>query len=237
MRFLRGRELPRHLTAAAFGAVLTLCVDNAALGQGADELTYVVAYIEVAPNAAAEARGLLLSYGTEARGTAGLLHVDALQRVGYANQFALLEIWRTAKAQEAYAAAGAASKFLAILEPLRIAGYDARVHAPLSVGSYTPASPEELVTVTHIDVIPTVRDAGVAKVREFTEHSRGTTGNRRFDALIQSSRPNHMTLIEGWSTPAARDAHVSAGFVRAFREALMPMSGSLYDERLYEVLR
>lgn len=42
-----------------------------------------------------------------------------------------------------------------------------------------------------------------------------------------------MTLVEAWEDRQAFDRHVGAPHVRRFREALGPMSGSLYDERLY----
>ena len=42
-----------------------------------------------------------------------------------------------------------------------------------------------------------------------------------------------MTLVEAWADRKAFDDHIVAPHVKKFREALGPMSGSLYDERLY----
>jgi quinol monooxygenase YgiN len=74
-------------------------------------------------------------------------------------------------------------------------------------------------------------------VKAFGEQSRGTSGNLRFDVLTQASRTNHMTVLESWSDQAAKDAHIAEPLVKSFRETLMPMSGSLYDERVYSALR
>ena len=81
------------------------------------------------------------------------------------------------------------------------------------------------------------KDAGVAKVREFADQSRGSDGNLRFDVLTQASRPNHLTVVESWSNAAAKEANVSSSLARTFRQSLMPMSGSLYDGmvRLWDV--
>ena len=91
--------------------------------------------------------------------------------------------------------------------------------------------------VTHVDIIPPKKDEGVESVRKLAEQSRGSPGNIRFDALVQANRPNHMTIVEAWRTRPAQDAHTSAPYTRAFRTALTPMSGSLYDERLYTSMK
>jgi quinol monooxygenase YgiN len=52
----------------------------------------------------------------------------------------------------------------------------------------------------------------------------------------QGNRPNHFTVVEIWADQKAYDAHVMAGHTRQFRDKLGPMSGALYDERLYKAL-
>jgi quinol monooxygenase YgiN len=54
---------------------------------------------------------------------------------------------------------------------------------------------------------------------------------------VQASRLNHLTLVEAWTDAAAREAHSAANPTRSFRTALGPMSGALYDERLYTLLK
>ena len=48
------------------------------------------------------------------------------------------------------------------------------------------------------------------------------------------NRPNHFTVAEIWADQKTYDAHVMAGHTRQFRDKLGPMTGSLYDERIYK---
>jgi quinol monooxygenase YgiN len=54
-----------------------------------------------------------------------------------------------------------------------------------------------------------------------------------FDVLQQSSRGNHMTLFEVWKSEKEMSAHAEKDFVVSYRMALLPMAGSLYDQRTY----
>jgi quinol monooxygenase YgiN len=54
--------------------------------------------------------------------------------------------------------------------------------------------------------------------------------------LQQSSRPNHLTLVEVWRGKVALEKHEVAAHMRKFRNVLLPMSGSLYDQRLYQMV-
>ena len=93
-----------------------------------------------------------------------------------------------------------------------------------------------IYAVTHVDVVPTEKDKGIGFVKVLSDLSRSHDGNMRFDALQQTSRPNHMTVVEAWKDQKAVDAHGTAEGTKQFREKLTPMSGSLYDERLYKIL-
>jgi quinol monooxygenase YgiN len=227
--------MPKSLVAVALGLAV---VGTSELGfaQATDPPAYVVTYIEVAPKAVAEARGLIATHCADARKAPGLLEMDALQRLGRANHFAILEKWQSAKARDDYAASDTAKSFVAGLGPVLIAGYDERLHVPLTTASPEAALSGSLVVLTHVDLIPTSKDAGVAKVKAFAEQSRGSDGNLRFDVLTQANRANHMTVVESWSNAAAKEAHIASSLARAFRQDLMPMSGSLYDEREYNLL-
>jgi quinol monooxygenase YgiN len=67
---------------------------------------------------------------------------------------------------------------------------------------------------------------------------RDQSGRPHFDALVQSNRKNHMTIVESWDSQADKNAWISTPVARSFREELQPMSGSrLYDERAYRLLR
>jgi quinol monooxygenase YgiN len=120
---------------------------------------------------------------------------------------------------------------------LQSAAYDERVYAPITVGSTMPSASDPIVILTHVDVVPTSTAAGTALVKAFAEQNRGAAGNLRFDALVQADRQNHMTLVEGWNKQVDKEAEISTAAAKSFREALQPMSGALYDERAYKLLR
>jgi quinol monooxygenase YgiN len=228
--------MTRRFAVAAISVAALLCASPFGFAQSTDQPTYVVTYIEAAPKAATEARDLIVARCTAVRKAPGLAQIEAFARTGYP-QFAMLELWQSAKAREDYAATEETKSFLAKLSPLMVASYDERIHIPLTVGASKQAPADAVVALTHVDLIPTFKDTGIAKVKEFGEQSRGTSGNLRFDVLTQASRTNHMTVVESWSGQAAKDAHIAEPFVKSFRETLMPMSGSLYDERVYSALR
>jgi len=203
------------------------------------ESPYAVTYIEVEPAQADAARRLLARYRESLKG-GGALEVAVFEQIGRPNHFAIVEQWPSAKAREDNAASAASREFRAALAPLLIAPYDERPHFALSTGTRaaTPtAVPTAVYVVTHVDIVPPKRDEGVAEVRKLAEASRGAAGNVRFDALVQASRLNHLTLVEAWMDAPAREAHSATNPTRSFRTALGPMSGALYDERLYALLK
>jgi len=214
-----------------------LSLGQAALAQDAAQPVYIVTYMEVAPNSASEARQLILAYANEARKASGAVQVDALQRISDPGHFALIEQWQSQGAKQAFAATDPVTKFRAGLNPLQSAAYDERIHAALSVGPSTPASGDPVVILTHVDVVPTQVEPGTAKVKSFVEQGRSAKGNHRFDDVVQLTRKNHFTVIESWDSPADKNAWVSTKTARAFREELQPMSGALYDERAYKLVR
>ena len=46
-----------------------------------------------------------------------------------------------------------------------------------------------------------------------------------------------LTLVEIWQGQGALEKHEVAPHTREFRELLLPMSGSLFDQRLYKLLQ
>ena len=199
------------------------------------ESPYAVTYIEVEPARADAARRLLARY-RDALKDKGPLAFAVFEQIGRPNHFAIVEQWPSAKAREDNAASAASREFRSALAPLLIAPYDERPHFALSTGTRA-ATPTAVYVVTHADIVPPKREEGAAEVRKLAEASRGTAGNLGFDALVQASRLNHLTLVEAWTDSAAREAHSAATPTRSFRTAFGPMSGALYDERLYTLLK
>jgi quinol monooxygenase YgiN len=188
---------------------LFLLVAFEAFAQGPSPL-YVVTYVEVKPPAKPEARP---------------------------GQFVLLTAWKDQKAYEAHAAAASTREFRDRLQGLRNSPADDRFHNALSVGDLDGARPARGVyVVTHVDVIPPRKDDAVGLLKSLGEASRRDDGNLRYEIVQQTNRPNHFTVVEIWASREALDAHGMAPHVREFRDKLAPMSGALYDERLYETV-
>jgi quinol monooxygenase YgiN len=232
-------EVPmyRYLVAAVVIMAGVLGYGHAVLAQDVAQPVYLVTYMEMTPNSSSEARKLILAHSIDAAKASGALQVDALQRIDYPNHFALVEQWQSQDAKQAYALTEAVARFRSALGLLQSAAYDERLHAPLSVGPSRPASADPVVVVTHVDVVPTAVEVGTGKVKSFVEQGRSAAGNRRFDALVQANRKNHMTIVEVWDSTADKNAWISTAAAKSFREELQPMSGSLYDERAYRLLR
>lgn len=202
----------------------------------AAEYAYVVSYLEARPADKDKAAAMIREYAKASRKEAGSVRLEALERNGHPGQFAMLEVWADEKARLAHAEGAQAKAFRGKLQPLLRAPYDERPHTGLSVGASKPAGKGAVYVVTHVDIVPKMKEEGVASVKQLAEASRGDKGNLRYDALTQTSRPNHMTLVETWSDRKAVEAHGNAAHTVQFREKLTPMSGSLFDERLYHAM-
>jgi quinol monooxygenase YgiN len=228
---------PRRLLGSIVAAAVSLAIVSPALAQEA-ATAFVVTYIEVVPSAVDEARGLLRKYREASRKAGGNQRFEALQRSERANHFAIIEAWGDQKARDAHAQAAPTRQFREALQRHLSAAYDERPHIPLSVGppAASAVSKDAIYVVTHVDIVPTFKDKGVAAVKDLADTSRREAGSARYEALTQTSRQNHMTLVEIWKDRKAFEAHIVAAHMKKFRDELLPMSGSLYDERLYRLL-
>lgn len=195
---------------------------------------YIVTYFEVAPAAAAAVAKLARSYRAATAKEAGTAPFELFQGIYLPYHFAMTGQWSDTNAFIAHSEGAAMKAFRAALAPHLIAPYDERRHHALDVGK--AASNGGLVSITHVDIIPTYRDAGIASVKTIASESRGEPGCLRFDALTQSSRPNHMTLVQAWRDDAAYRRYIVSPLCKTFRESLLVRSGSLYDERYYRPL-
>ena len=203
----------------------------------ADGPRYVIAYLEVMPTAATEGAALAREMRDAMRREAGNLRAEAAQRIGRPNQFVILSAWKDQAALDAHAKAGPTAPLDDKLKRIENAPADARVTFPWSVGPL-PASlgADAVLVVTHVDVIPPQREMTAALLKQHAEDGRQEPGNLRFEALTQTNRQNHFTVIEGWASRDAAQAHGMNAATRAFREKIAPAIGALYDERLYKAL-
>jgi quinol monooxygenase YgiN len=202
-----------------------------------DAAVYVVAYLEVRPPSTGEAAAVLRQYRAASRTDAGHGRLEVLQQSGRPDHFALVELWQDQKVFEAHAMAAHTRQCHEALQPLRVSPYDERLHTALANGS-PPATrtPGGVYVVTHADAIPPAKDDAIVLLKQLAEASRRESGAVHFEVLQQHSRQNHFTIVELWQDRKALEAHAMATHTRQFREQFQPMTGSLYDERLYHAL-
>jgi quinol monooxygenase YgiN len=204
---------------------------------GQDAAVYAVSYVEVAPGSSEPAIGALRQLAAEARKAEGNMRFEILQRLAPSNQFAIISIWQTQKSYDAYAAGGARQEFQSKIAPHLISMIDDRIHGGLEVAAGGAASgPGAVFVVTHVDVPPPKKDDCIAALKSLVDASRKEPGVARFEVFQQLSRPNHFSVTEIWNGQSAYEAHITAAHTKKFREQLTPMSGALYDERLYKAL-
>ena len=91
-----------------------------------------------------------------------------------------------------------------------------------------------IYAVTHVDVTPNFKDDCVVMLKTVADESRKQPNSLRFEAWQQNNRANHFTVTEIWKNRGSEQAHMVSTAQKEFREKLGPMSGALYDERLYK---
>lgn len=197
----------------------------------------IVTYLEVAPVSTAAAAALIKQRVEGARKDDGNARAEAFQRIAPANQFVLVGIWRDLAAFEQSRDSPASKDILNRLGLHLLAGIDTRVHNALIGGPDTARGQGAVFAVTHIDVPPPNKDACIALVAAHVAASRKDAGCVRYEVFQQADRPNHFSAVSVWADRAAFDAHIAAPHARDFRTRLTPLSGALYDERLYEAAR
>ena len=232
------RKLGRAVRSSlVFGLAMTAIAGIAEAQAPAAPAIYSVTYAEVMPSSQAEGVALLKRYRDATRKEDGNLRTEVVSRVGQHHQFVILEVWKDQKAHEAHGKSQNTAQTRTSLAAIRNAPLDERVHVGVSVGPLQPGPGGEAVyVVTHVDVIPPRKDDGLAAIKELGDASRGGAGNARFEVVQQTNRPNHFTVVEVWRDGMAVATHSMAEATRRFRDKLGPMSGSLYDERMYRLV-
>lgn len=197
---------------------------------------FTVTYVEVVQPSTEQSAALLRSYRDASHEGDGAVRFEVMQRLERSNQFMVLAAWKNQDAFEAHVATPHFTQLNRELATILAAPNDTRQHQPLAVSDPIGASGDSVTAVTHVDVIPQFKDDGVVALMQLAEASRKHGGNLRFDVWQQTNRPNHCTVVETWYDRRAFDAHGMAADTRDFRTGLAPMTGALYDERLYTLL-
>lgn len=102
--------------------------------------------------------------------------------------------------------------------------------------SMPEASSDERCVITHVDFKPPVADDGRALLLAHAERLRSVPGLIRCYLLQQTERGNHFELVTVWASDEAYEAHHSLDETVEFREAVHPMLGSPWDDRIHRFL-
>jgi quinol monooxygenase YgiN len=223
--------------ARVFAIAVLLCLTGLSTGHAQNNgPSYVVSYIEVVPSARNSTRALLRKLRNESRREAGNSSFEILQRIDRPQHFAILETWKDAKSQADHAASVIAKQVQDKLKAVLVAPYDDRPSFAFEANSSGPPGKSSIYAVTHVDFVGVKKDEGLAALKQLSGDTVKEPGLLRYDVLQQSSRVNHVTLVEIWRNISALEAHERAEPSRKFREALRPIGGALYDQRLYRAI-
>ena len=199
---------------------------------------YSVTYVEVLPTSRADGVALLRRYREATRQEDGNLRCELVSRIGQPHQLVILEVWREQKAFEAHGKSPSArSRSVRRSTPSAARRSTSACMSRWRRARFSPAPAGDAVyVVTHVDVIPPRKDDGLAALKQLADAGRSSAGNVRFEVVQQTNRPNHFTVVEIWKDARAVEAHAMADATRRFRDALGPMSGALYDERMFKAV-
>jgi len=171
----------------------------------------IVTYLEALPGHEEALRERLVSL------QAPDIHVFG--RIHHLEQFVVLDFTGAAKDMD--------------IPDLLAAAPDQRHHEALTSFGDVPTDQSSVVLATHVDIVPAHKEEGTAIVVEHVETSKAHPGCLAMAVYAQTDRPNHMTLLEGWQSIDALQNHRADPNTIEFRSKVLPLSGSLYDERLY----
>ena len=198
-----------------------------------NESFWTVTYLEVAPASARAAAISLRKWQDASCRSDGQIRNEILQRLEPANQFAIISVWRDQAAFATDRDAIHTKQSRDELAPHLIAGIDIRTHNALIGARDTPRGRGTVFVVTHIDVPPPNKDACIELIAAHVAATRTDQGSVHFEVFQQAERPNHFSTVQAWIDRAAFDAHIITGHTKEFRTKLTPLSGGLYDERIY----
>jgi quinol monooxygenase YgiN len=201
-------------------------------------MVYVATYIDVQVKSTTEGIELVKHYRELTRTQSGNSRIEAVQESSRTNRFVIIEAWNDQSSFEAHEQAEPAVQFRARLKAIHNSPYDQRVHQAFAIDPRPPGEGRaSLFAVTHVDVPPPRREETEVLLNGLAGESRTDDGNTRYDVFQQNApRTNHFTVFAAWKDWEAFDSHEMKPHTRRFREALGPLLGAPYDERLYKAL-
>ena len=218
--------------------LIAIAAGSVAQAQSGPDAIYGVTSLDVAPDAVAKGSALLKQYREAARKQAGNLGVDLLQEAGWPNRFAIYETWKDQAAYDANEKAAHTAGLRDQLKPMAGAPDDRRDYHVVSVAPALPATSSGAVYIQlHLDVFPPGLAPALAAVKQVAAAGRKGEGNLRYDVVQSVKAPlSHMTLYAAWQSRKAFDDYEKSAYGRHFRDAIGPLLGSPYDDRLYALI-
>ena len=215
---------------------IALVLVAAPAAQAQTPVSYAVTYIELKTGQTAAGRQALRDYAAASRQETGNLEFQLVEESARPNRFNILEAWSSRDALDAHYHNATTARLLARLAPARAAPDDRRMYDALYAAAPSKLSgnrPGAVMVMTHVDVMPPYADGAAALLKVMRAETPRDPGNIGYDILRQQHEPNHFTVAEVWASQRAFEAHLAAAHTVSFRQKLLPMTGALYDERLF----
>ena len=216
--------------------LLVIVAGSGAGAQTAGDAIYGVTALDVAPGAASQGLALLKQYRDGALKQAGNTGVTLLQEADWPNRFVIYDAWKDQAAYDANERAAHSAELRAKLASMGGAPYDRRDYRVISVGPAQAAAAggDTVYMHLHLDVFPPGIEATLAAARAVAEAARKGDGNLRYD-VVRSVKPplSHTTLLAAWQNRKAFESYENSAYARQFRDAVGPLLGSPFDDRLY----
>lgn len=225
------------MSGRAMAAAAALLLLTSASGWGA-EPRYVATYLDVKSASINAGAALSRQYVRATRAEAGNVSVNAFQEVGRPNRFVIIETWTDSAAFADHEKAAHVMGFRQKLTIINRSPYDQRVTHGFAVDPAPAlAGPNAVYVVTHVDVPGAQREEAERVLKQLFESSHAGPGHVRFDIYQQDDpRTNHFTMFVAWSNRRAFEDYADSSQWLQFTQALAPLLGAPFDERLYRLL-
>lgn len=200
-------------------------------------VSYAVTYLELKARDVAAGRAILKAYGARSQSDSGNLLFEVLEETARPSRFAILEAWRNRGMLDAHFQGEAAKQMLGQLVDMRSAPDDRRIYDAFAAERPVSHADGLFHVMTHVDVMPPFANGCADLLKAMRPDTLKDHGNVSYDVLRLEHEPNHFTVAEVWASKADFEAHLAAAHTVAFRQKLLPMTGALYDERLFRKIR
>jgi quinol monooxygenase YgiN len=198
---------------------------------------HIATYVDFKRSSTTEGTELIRTYRDGSRTEPGNEYIDVFREISRPNRFMIIETWKDQPAFVSHEEAQHTLQFRSKLKTIHSNPYDQRVHNGFAISGSTAAlTADSLCAVTHVDVPPPHKDEAELLLKRLAEVSRKDKGNLRYDVFQQTSRTNHFTVFAAWTNVDVFESHETSAHRMEFREALWPILGAPYDERLFKLL-